>query len=172
MSTWTVMNIKGQGHSLTLVQGHSDSTFSNFFSLEFARPIEVKFNMAPPWDGELKWVQMVYITWPRWPPWLYVIKTIKNLLLWNQKADDLETWHAAMVARCVLPERNTCIHLFVLPRMPCVGEDWLTLSNAFEKSIIRTLVCFPSSMLAETSSTNTSSCASQEQFFLNPCCRG
>ena len=24
------MNIRGQGHSLTLVQGHSDSTFSNF----------------------------------------------------------------------------------------------------------------------------------------------
>ena len=26
------MNIKGQGHSLTLVQGHSDSTYLNFFS--------------------------------------------------------------------------------------------------------------------------------------------
>ena len=24
------MNIKGQGHSLTFVKGHSDSTFSNF----------------------------------------------------------------------------------------------------------------------------------------------
>ena len=32
MSTWTFMNIKGQGHSLTFVQGHSDSTFSNFFA--------------------------------------------------------------------------------------------------------------------------------------------
>ena len=42
------MNIKG--HSLTLVQGHSDSTFSNFFSLETARPIEAKFQMEPPWD--------------------------------------------------------------------------------------------------------------------------
>ena len=29
-------NIKGQGHPLTLVQGHSASTFSNFFSLEKA----------------------------------------------------------------------------------------------------------------------------------------
>ena len=45
------MNIKGQGHSLTLVQGHSDSTFSNFFSLETTRPIEAKFHMKPPWDG-------------------------------------------------------------------------------------------------------------------------
>ena len=41
MSTWTyVMNIKGQGHLLTLIQGHSDSTFSNFLFLETAWPIE------------------------------------------------------------------------------------------------------------------------------------
>ena len=45
------MNIKGQGHSLTLVQGHSDATFSNLFSLETARPIEAKFHVNPPWDG-------------------------------------------------------------------------------------------------------------------------
>ena len=45
------MTIKGQGHSLTLVQSHSDSTFSNVFSLETARPIEAKFHVEPPWDG-------------------------------------------------------------------------------------------------------------------------
>ena len=43
------MNSKGQDHSLTLVQGHSDSTFSNFFFLETAWPIEVKFYVEPPW---------------------------------------------------------------------------------------------------------------------------
>ena len=48
------MNIKGQGHSLTLVQGHSDSTFSNVFALETAGPIEAKFQMEPPWDGGTK----------------------------------------------------------------------------------------------------------------------
>ena len=36
------MNIKGQGHSMILDQGHSDTTFSNFFSWETSRPIEVK----------------------------------------------------------------------------------------------------------------------------------
>ena len=45
------MNINGQGHSLTLVQGHSYSTYSNFFSLETARLIEAKFHVEPPWDG-------------------------------------------------------------------------------------------------------------------------
>ena len=48
------MNIKGQGHSLTLVEGHSDSTFSNFFFLETAWPIKAKFYVEPPWDGRMK----------------------------------------------------------------------------------------------------------------------
>ena len=40
MTTWTYMNIKGQGHS--------ESTFSNLFSSEIARPIEAKFDVEPP----------------------------------------------------------------------------------------------------------------------------
>ena len=54
MRIWTYTNIKGQDHSLTLVQGHSDSTFSNFFSLEIARPIEARFHVGPAWDWKLK----------------------------------------------------------------------------------------------------------------------
>ena len=46
------MSTKGQGHLLTFVQGHSDPTFSNFFSLETARPIAAKFHVDYPWDGE------------------------------------------------------------------------------------------------------------------------
>ena len=53
------MNIKGQSHSVTLIQGHSYSTFANIFSLETAGPIEAKFHMEPSWDGEQKFVQMV-----------------------------------------------------------------------------------------------------------------
>ena len=48
------MNIKGQGHSVTLVLGHSDSTFANFFSLKTAKPNETKFHMEPPCDGGTK----------------------------------------------------------------------------------------------------------------------
>ena len=50
MSTWTIMNVNGQGHSLNFVQGHSDSTFSIFFCSETVRPIGAKFHMEPPWD--------------------------------------------------------------------------------------------------------------------------
>ena len=55
------MNIKGQDHSLTFVQGHSDSTFSNFFSLETPRPIEAKFcGASMGWgnESEYSWFMM------------------------------------------------------------------------------------------------------------------
>ena len=53
--------------------------------------------------GERKFVQTVQVTLPRWPPPCpCIVKTLKNLLLQNQKADDLETWYAASGAR-VLP---------------------------------------------------------------------
>ena len=48
------MNIKGQGHLVTLVQGHSDSSFSNFFPLETAGQIEDKFHVKAPWDQGMK----------------------------------------------------------------------------------------------------------------------
>ena len=54
MSKWSYMNIKGQGHSLTLVQCQSDSIVSIFFCLETAGPIEATFHMDPPWDGGTK----------------------------------------------------------------------------------------------------------------------
>ena len=52
-------NIK-RGHSLTLVQGHSASTFSFFFSLTTARLIEAKFLVKPPRD----WGTKVYTNGP------------------------------------------------------------------------------------------------------------
>ena len=39
---------------IDLIQGHSDSAFSNFFSLETTRLIEAKFHVATPWDGGMK----------------------------------------------------------------------------------------------------------------------
>ena len=56
------MNIKGQGHSVTLVQGLSDSIFAIFFSLGTAEPIEAKFHVELHGMGEQKCVQMVQVT--------------------------------------------------------------------------------------------------------------
>ena len=52
--------------------------------------------------GEWKFAQMILVTWQRWLPCPYMVKTLKNRLLRNQKADDLESWYASSGAR-VLP---------------------------------------------------------------------
>ena len=52
--------------------------------------------------GERKFIQLVEVTWQRWPPCPYMVKTIKDIFLWNRKADDLETWYTALSTR-VLP---------------------------------------------------------------------
>ena len=44
---------------------------------------------------EQMFVQMVLVTWPRWPPCPYRVKPFKNLLQ-NQRADDLWTWYVAL----------------------------------------------------------------------------
>ena len=96
------MNIKGQGNRLPLVQGHSDSTFSNLFSLETAKSIEAKFHVESPLDGEMEMNANVLRHMTKMAAMPIYGKTFKNFLLWNQKSDDLETWYAALVAR-VLP---------------------------------------------------------------------
>ena len=47
--------------------------------------------------GERKFIQTVQVTGPRWLPCPYMVKTLKNLLLLNQKADDLESWYARVL---------------------------------------------------------------------------
>ena len=49
--------------------------------------------------GERKILQTVQVTRPRWPPGQYMLKAFKNLLLQNQKADDLESWYVALSAQ-------------------------------------------------------------------------
>ena len=96
MLTWPYMIIKDQGHSLTLVQGHSDSTFSNFFFLETAWPTEAKFYVEPPLNGGTKvWSNgLGHMTKMATMP-IYGKKS-KSHLLWNQKVNDLESWYAAL----------------------------------------------------------------------------
>ena len=51
-------------------------------------------------------------------------------------------------------------------------EGWLTLSKAFEKSIIKQSVCLPASMFRVMSSTNSINWVSRDRPFRNPCCSG
>ena len=76
------------------------STFSNIFS-ETAGPIEAKFHMEPPWGWGTKVISNGLGHMTKMATMPIYCKNLDNLL-WNQKADDLETWYIALGAR-VLP---------------------------------------------------------------------
>ena len=102
MSAWICMNIKGQGHSLTLVQGRSDSTFSQFFSLETAKPIKAKYHAEPPWDVGTKVCSNGPGHLTNMAVMLIYSKKLKKSSSLAPKADDLETWYATSGTR-ILP---------------------------------------------------------------------
>ena len=54
MSTWTYMNIKGQGHSLTLEEGHSDQHFQTSFPEKLLDWLKPNFMWILPCDGGTK----------------------------------------------------------------------------------------------------------------------
>ena len=66
------------------------STFSNIFSSETTGPVQAKFHVEP-WDERTK----VYSSGPGHMAKMTAMpiygKTLNNLLLQNQKADELET---------------------------------------------------------------------------------
>ena len=37
-----------------------------------------------------------------WPPCPYIVKSLKTLLLWNERADDLESWYPALGTQILL----------------------------------------------------------------------
>ena len=59
--------------------------------------------MEPPWDGGTKVCSngQGHMTKMAAMP-IYIVKPLKNLLLQNQKADDLESWYAASGARVLI----------------------------------------------------------------------
>ena len=64
------------------------NTWANFNQISFAAS----------WQNEdLRFVQMVMVTWSTWPPCPYMVKTLKHLLLQNHWADWLETWYVVSV---------------------------------------------------------------------------
>ena len=80
----------------------SVSTFSNIFSSKTTGPIEAKFHVKPPWDLGTKVCSNGLGHMTKMAAMPYMVKTLKNLLLRNQKTDDLETWYAALSAQ-ILP---------------------------------------------------------------------
>ena len=114
MSTWTIINIKGQGHSLNFVQGHSVSKFSVFFCSKTARPIEAKFYMEPPWDVGNENLSKCSRSHDH--AHINYGEKLQKPCLRNQEADDFEIWYTASGTR-VLP----------ICHMMTLGWPWLFL---------------------------------------------
>ena len=69
------MSTKGQHHSLTFVQGHSFFIiFKHFFQRAERSQISCGASIG---KGKLEFVQLVQVTWPRWPPCPYMVKPLK-----------------------------------------------------------------------------------------------
>ena len=89
------MSIEGQGHFLTLAQGRVHIKIQTGFSQKLLCRSETNFVWKL--SGTRKWKSddMLLVTWPRWPPRPYMVKTFENLLLQNRMSYDLETWLVA-----------------------------------------------------------------------------
>ena len=76
------------------------------FKLLFLKKILACLKPNSTWSlhGILVWkcVQMIRVTWPRWPPGSYMVKTFKYQRLRNQDADNIETSYTASATQ-VLP---------------------------------------------------------------------
>ena len=94
------MNIYEYQRSRSFINFGSRSLKFNIFKLLFLRNCWADRSQIFIWSlhriSKWKIVQIVQVTWSIWPPCPYLVKTFKkNLLLWNQMADDLESWYAA-----------------------------------------------------------------------------
>ena len=89
------MKTQGQGHSVTFFQGHSDSTFSNFFSSKNTWLFELKFHMEPPWDVGIKKCGNIPCHMTKMTSRPIYGKNLQKSPSLEPRADDLETWYTA-----------------------------------------------------------------------------
>ena len=99
------MNLYEYQRSRSFIDLHPRSlrfTFLNFFFLEISKPIETKFHVEPPWDGGIKVYSNGLCHMTNIAAMPIYGEYLKNLLLWNQKVNDVESLYAASGTR-VLP---------------------------------------------------------------------
>ena len=78
LKKWTYVSIEGQGHFLTLSQGHLHTKLKTGFS---QKPLgQSKPNFICKLSGTRKWkfIDMMLVTWSRWLPCPYMVKTLQK----------------------------------------------------------------------------------------------
>ena len=76
--------------------------FQTSFPQKHLSRLKPNFLWSLHWMLGWKFNQMFRVTWPRWLPMPYMVKTFKNILLRNQETDVIETWYKAS-STVVLP---------------------------------------------------------------------
>ena len=104
-------------------QGHSGSTFQTSFPEKPLGRLMQNFTWSLSGMGKWNYIQMVQVTWPRWPPCSYLVKTWKILLLRNHKGNGLESLHAALGTR-VLPSLLTLTYLIARSNLVHYAFVW------------------------------------------------
>ena len=78
LNIWRYVSIEGQGHYLTLAQGRVYTKIKTGFSQELLCWSEPYFVCKL--SGTKKWKSddLMLVTWPRWPPCPYMVKTLQK----------------------------------------------------------------------------------------------
>ena len=78
LNIWRYLSIEGQGHFLTSAQGRVHTKIQTGFSQKLLKRSEPNFVWKL--SGTRKWKSddMMLVTWPRWPPRPYMLKTLQK----------------------------------------------------------------------------------------------
>ena len=95
LNVWWYVSIEGQGHFLTLAQGHVHTKIQTWFSQKLLYLSEPNFVCKLSGTRKLKSDDMMLVTWPRWQLRPYMVKTLQKSSHQNQRADFHKTWYVA-----------------------------------------------------------------------------
>ena len=80
LTSWRYLSIEGQCHYLTLAQGRVHTKIQTGFSQKLLGHSELNFVWKLSGTRKWKFVNMILVTWQKWPPCPYMVKTLKKPL--------------------------------------------------------------------------------------------
>ena len=123
---------------------YSDLIFSNFFSSITAKLTEAKFHVWTSWIGRTKVCSNGHVTWPRWPPCPYMVKTSKKTS--SSKPKGWWPWNLICSIWYSSTIKFVPVVLFDTPGISrCRSQHVVSVesSSFFHHSIYPWFICFP-----------------------------
>ena len=104
------MSIKGQGHFLILVKGHSDFKVKTWFSQKQLGDLEPKLIWKLKGEWEWKFIQMSLVTWPTWLPCPYMEKKFKK----SSSPEPTDRWSWKSICSIVYASATKVVQIMTL----------------------------------------------------------